>query len=83
MFYDVEYCDVGNSAGIPKEAALHFPVQKLYTKYMWAYSSFVNVFSSLITPLYYNTSPAASLDSVQAGTGTRYSIAMLAHVTSA
>jgi len=41
------------------------------------------MFSSLITPLYYNTAAAASLDSVQAGTGTRYSIAMLAHVTSA
>jgi len=29
MFYDV-----GNSAGIPKEVALLFPLQKLYTKYM-------------------------------------------------
>jgi hypothetical protein len=81
MFYDVEYCDVGNSAGIRKQQPHYFHCRN-YTKCMSAYSSFVNVCRILITPLYCNTAPSASLDSVQGSTRTRYSIAVLAHVIS-
>jgi len=57
MFYDVEYCDVGNGTGIPKQQPHYFHCRNC-TKCMSAYSSFVNVFSILITPLYYNTNPS-------------------------
>jgi len=53
LFRDVEQCDVGCKYSRP--AALPFPVQKLYTTCMLAYSSFVKLFGIVISPPYYNT----------------------------
>jgi hypothetical protein len=50
---NVEHCDVGCKYSGP--AALPFPVQKLYTTCMLAYSSFVKLFGIVISPPHCNT----------------------------
>jgi hypothetical protein len=48
---------------------------------MSVYSSFVNVLGILTTPLHNNTATAISRDSMEAGTESRYMIAVLAGVS--